>query len=59
MSEPLLNVADVALRLNVKTSWVYAKVEAGELPHLKLGHYVRFEAAAIETYLAKLRQGAA
>ena len=46
----LLTVPDLSGRWNVPTSWVYAKVESGHLPHLKLGHYVRFELDAIEAY---------
>lgn len=47
----LLTVPQVAHRLNVPASWVYAKAEAGELAHLKLGRYVRFEPRAIEEFL--------
>ena len=56
MSDDLLTVADVAKRLAVPVSWVYAKVESGSLVHLKIGRYVRFEASAIEAYLERQRQ---
>lgn len=52
----LLTVADVSARLAVRVSWVYAMVEAGRLAHLKIGRYVRFEARAIEDYLAAQRR---
>lgn len=55
--ERLLTVSDVATRLNVRTSWVYAKVEANELPHVKVGRFVRFESASLESYIQRQRQG--
>ena len=54
--EPLLTVQDVARRFNVPTSWAYAKAEAGELPSIKLGRYLRFRAADIEAYLRAQRR---
>jgi len=55
--ERLLTVADVATRLSVKPSWVYAKVEKKELPHIKVGRLVRFESASLESYIQRQRQG--
>lgn len=55
--ESLLGVADVARRFNVPVSWVYLKAETGELPHIKLGRYLRFHADEIEAYLSAQRRG--
>jgi excisionase family DNA binding protein len=49
-------VQDVARRFSVPVSWVYAKAEAGELPHVKLGRYLRFHAADIQAYLVAQRR---
>lgn len=54
--DKLLTVQDVALRLAVPVSWVYAKVESRELPSLKIGRYVRFEPSAIEAYIERQRK---
>jgi excisionase family DNA binding protein len=55
----LLTVRDVADLLNVKVSWVYIKVESGELPHVRLGpRYLRFHLAAITAYLRSQERGA-
>jgi excisionase family DNA binding protein len=43
----LWDVRDVAHYLKVSRSWVYQKVEAGLLPHLRVGGLVRFDPAAI------------
>ncbi len=52
-ASPLLTVQEVAERLSVPKSWVYAKAEDGELPSFKLGHYRRFSPEAIEVYLRR------
>ena len=55
----LLNVADVAARLNVAPSWVYAQVESedSDLPYLRIGRYIRFEPASISEFIATRRCG--
>ena len=47
----LWNVEDVAAFLRVRSKAVYRLVEAGDLPHLKIGRRVRFEPAAIERFI--------
>jgi excisionase family DNA binding protein len=57
--EDLLTVEDVAALLKVKPSWVYERIRSrkGEkLPHVKLGHYVRFERAAVEEFIERQRK---
>ena len=56
-TDQLLTVQDLARRFNVPVSWAYAKAEAGELPHIKLGRYLRFRACEIEAYLQTQRRG--
>jgi excisionase family DNA binding protein len=54
----LLTAADVAARLKVPRSWVYAETRAGRMPHLKLGpRYRRYRAEAIDAWLADLEHG--
>jgi excisionase family DNA binding protein len=57
-ADRLLTVREVAERLSVPVSWVYARVEdpTCDLPHLKIGHYVRFEKGAIEDFLSRSRR---
>jgi len=38
----LMTAAELARGLNVKPSWVYAKVASGEIPHVYVGCYPRF-----------------
>ena len=55
--EELLTVEEVAALLKVSTSWVYEHTRsrgvarAERLPCIKLGKYVRFEAASVRAFL--------
>ena len=42
----LLTPAEVAARLGVPVSWVYAECRAGRMPHVKLGKYTRVRGEA-------------
>lgn len=55
----LLSVPQVAQRLGVPASWVYAQVESpnSELPYIRVGRYIRFEPEDIEGYIAARRRG--
>lgn len=54
----LLTADDVAGRLGVPKSWVYAQVRAGGVPHVRLGRYVRFRPEAIDEWLAAIEREA-
>ena len=47
----LLDPGQVAARLNVPKSWVYAAAEREEIPSRKVGKYLRFVPEEIETWL--------
>lgn len=49
--ERLWTVPEIAEYLGVKTSWVYAKVIADEMPHVRVGRYVRFRVAEVDEWL--------
>lgn len=49
----MLNVKDVAARLAVRPSWVYAQAAAGTLPHIRVGKYVRVTEAQLADYLRR------
>jgi excisionase family DNA binding protein len=57
--EELLTVEEVAALLKVSKSWVYEHTRsrgvprAERLPCIKLGKYVRFEAASVRAFLVK------
>ena len=53
----LLSVQEVAQRLSVPVSWVYAKAEDGTLPSFKIGHYRRFRLSEIDEFLRRCCRG--
>ncbi len=53
----LVDARTLAAELGVPVSWIYTKAEAGHLPHLKLGRYVRFDRSEVEVWLASRRRG--
>lgn len=55
----LLTADEVADRLRVTKCWVYAEVRAGRMPHVTLGRYVRFRAAAIDSWIEQIERGGA
>jgi excisionase family DNA binding protein len=56
---PLLSVREVAARLRVSTATVYKLVEAGELPHARIGAAIRVDAEDLAAYVARRRDGGA
>lgn len=57
MSSPerLIDARELAQLLGVRPQWVYGKVDAGELPGYRLGHYLRFRASEVEAWLERQR----
>lgn len=54
----LLTVRQVAELLQVSPSWVYGRTRRrgrDQLPHLKLGKYVRFDERAVQEFLEHRR----
>lgn len=47
----LLNVEQIAAYLQVPESWVYGKVATGEMPHVRVGRYLRFRMQEVLRWL--------
>jgi excisionase family DNA binding protein len=58
MTEGYVNIKDVESFTGLPRSWIYAKAAAGEIPHLKVGKYLRFRLTEVEAWLAQHRRGA-
>jgi excisionase family DNA binding protein len=55
----LLTVREVADLLKVPVSWVYERTRrknGGQLPHLKLGKYLRFEESSLTEFIREQRR---
>lgn len=51
--QALISVGDVAQWLGVSKKWVYRKVAAGSIPHVRVGSLLRFNPILIEAWLHK------
>ena len=51
----LLTVSEVAAYLSIKEKNIYAKVEAREIPHYRIGRLIRFRLDEIDTWLGGCR----
>jgi excisionase family DNA binding protein len=47
----LLTADDVAERLGVPKTWVYARAREGRIPTVRLGRYYRFRPVALEDWI--------
>ena len=54
---PLLDAKGAAALLNVPASWVLAEARADRIPHVRLGRYVRFDAAELQIWWQTRRRG--
>lgn len=55
MSDSLLSVDQVALRMGVGKRAVYGLVDLRQIPFTRIGRRLRFESADIEAYIAGRR----
>jgi len=51
----LMDVQGVAEYLGVRVSWVYDKTRKKEIPHARVGKYLRFRKSAIDDWLTQNR----
>jgi excisionase family DNA binding protein len=56
-SGELLTAPEAAKILNVPESWVREQARLGELPSVRLGHYVRFRSDELRVFLARGQSG--
>jgi len=62
----IIDAPELAKRWNLPESWIRSRVKpsrtatAEQIPHLKCGHYLRFEwgSPALDQWLARHREGA-
>jgi excisionase family DNA binding protein len=56
MSDRLLTAREVAERLGTNESWVREHTRAGNIPHVRLGRWVRYEWEAVSAWLETCKQ---
>jgi excisionase family DNA binding protein len=53
----LLDAKGAGALLNVPATWVLAEARADRIPHVRLGRYVRFDAAELQIWWHSRRRG--
>ena len=56
-ADRLLTAAEAAELLSVPESWVREHTRLGTLPHVRLGHYVRYRGSALLAWLEQQELG--
>jgi len=44
-------IEDIAVYLSIKTKTLYAMVEAGEIPHYRIGRLIRFKKGDVDSWM--------
>lgn len=52
----LVSVHELSEILGVKASWLYSRTRTKEIPHFKLGKYVKFDVDEVFLWLKKKNQ---
>ena len=53
---PWLTVDEAARLLRVKVSWLYERTRLNEVPHIKLGKYLRLDQDELLTWVRQFRR---
>jgi excisionase family DNA binding protein len=55
MNQNLIGIKTMAEILDVPESWIYSRTRTGEIPHYKVGKYVKFNESEVIKWL-KIKQ---
>jgi len=58
MNQNLEGIKAMARRLDVPESWLYSRTRTGEIPHLKVGKYVKFDPEKVMAWLEEMNEDA-
>jgi excisionase family DNA binding protein len=53
MDQNLISIREMAKKLNVPVSWLYSRTRTNDIPHYKVGKYVRFDESEVWEWLKK------
>ena len=53
MNQNLEGIKAMAKRLDVPESWLYSTTRTGEIPHYKVGKYVKFDVSKVMEWIRK------
>ena len=53
MQQNLIGIKEMARKLDLPVSWLYAKTRTREIPFLKVGKYVKFDESEVIEWVRK------
>jgi excisionase family DNA binding protein len=53
MHQNLISIKEMASKLYVPVSWLYSRTRTKEIPHYKIGKYVRFDETEVMEWIRK------
>ena len=56
MNQNLIGINEMAEKLSVPTSWIYQRTRTNEIPHYKIGKYVRFDEALVWEWIKEEKE---
>lgn len=54
--ENLKGIKEMAEKLDVQVSWLYQRTRTNEIPHYKLGKYVKFNESEVMKWIRKMNE---
>ena len=51
MNQNLIGINEMAKKLDVPVSWLYSRTRTNDIPHFKVGKYVRFDVNQVMEWL--------
>ena len=49
----LISVKEMASKLDLPVSWLYSRTRTNEIPHFKIGKYVKFDESQVWDWIKK------
>jgi excisionase family DNA binding protein len=53
MNQNLIGIKEMASKLDVPVSWLYSRTRTNEVPHYKVGKYVKFDAENVMRWISE------
>jgi excisionase family DNA binding protein len=53
MNQNLIGIKEMASKLDVPVSWLYSRTRTNEIPHYKIGKYVKFDAEKVMQWISE------
>ena len=56
MNQNLVGIKEMAQKLDLPVSWLYSRTRTNEIPHYKIGKYVKFNESEVWDWIKQQNQ---